>query len=45
LALTGPSLGDTGTGMLLAISILGALYRRKDTGEGEHLDVTVGSAA
>ena len=24
----GPSLGDTGTGMLLAISILGALYRR-----------------
>ena len=25
----GPSLGDTGTGMLLAISILGALYRRK----------------
>ena len=31
----GPSLGDTGTGMLLAISILGALYRRKDTGKGE----------
>ena len=25
----GPSLGDTGTGMLMAISILGALYERK----------------
>ena len=30
----GPSLGDTGTGMLLSISILGALYRRKATGRG-----------
>ena len=30
----GPSLGDTGTGMLLAISILGALYRRKDDRPG-----------
>src|SRR6266702_4348200 len=30
----GVTLGDTGTGMLLAISILGALYRRKSTGEG-----------
>ncbi len=40
----GPSLGDTGTGMLLAISILGALYRRKDTGEGEHLQVAMQDA-
>src|ERR1700674_1321410 len=32
----GPTIGDTGTGMLLAISILGALYRRARTGEGEH---------
>jgi formyl-CoA transferase len=35
----GPTIGDTGTGMLLAISILGALYRRTRTGEGEHLQV------
>ena len=31
----GATLGDTGTGMLLAISILAALYRRRGTGEGE----------
>src|SRR5215472_569225 len=30
----GATLGDTGTGMLLAISILAALYRRRDTGQG-----------
>ena len=30
----GPSLGDTGTGMLMAISILGALYKRSKTGQG-----------
>jgi formyl-CoA transferase len=40
----GPSLGDTGTGMLLAISILGALYRRKSTNEGEHLQVAMQDA-
>jgi crotonobetainyl-CoA:carnitine CoA-transferase CaiB-like acyl-CoA transferase len=40
----GPSLGDTGTGMLLAISILGALYRRTRTGEGEHLQVAMQDA-
>jgi formyl-CoA transferase len=40
----GPSLGDTGTGMLLAVSILGALYRRKDTGQGEHLQVAMQDA-
>jgi len=40
----GPSLGDTGTGMLLAISILGALYRRKGTGQGEHLQVAMQDA-
>src|SRR5487761_2747874 len=27
----GPSLGDTGTGMLMAISVLGALYERRAT--------------
>jgi crotonobetainyl-CoA:carnitine CoA-transferase CaiB-like acyl-CoA transferase len=40
----GPSLGDTGTGMLLAISILGALYRRTRTGQGEHLQVAMQDA-
>ena len=30
----GPTLGDTGTGMLLAISILGALYRKEDHRQG-----------
>ena len=40
----GPSLGDTGTGMLLAVSILGALYRRKDTGQGDHLQVAMQDA-
>jgi len=29
----GPTLGDTGTGMLLAIGILGALYQRHTTGK------------
>jgi formyl-CoA transferase len=40
----GPSLGDTGTGMLLAISILGALFRRASTGQGEHLQVAMQDA-
>src|SRR6202040_1168425 len=40
----GPTIGDTGTGMLLAISILGALYRRARTGEGEHLQVAMQDA-
>src|SRR5512133_1950330 len=33
----GPTLGDTGTGMLLAIGILGALYQRHSTGKGRRL--------
>ncbi|MGH7041336.1 MAG: CaiB/BaiF CoA transferase family protein [Acetobacteraceae bacterium] len=40
----GLTIGDTGTGMLLAISILGALYRRTRTGEGEHLQVAMQDA-
>jgi len=40
----GTTLGDTGTGMLLAISILGALYRRKGTGEGERLQLAMQDA-
>ncbi|HUJ76204.1 MAG TPA: CoA transferase [bacterium] len=40
----GTTLGDTGTGMLMAISILAALYRRKGTGQGERLDVAMQDA-
>ncbi len=35
----GPTLGDTGTGMLMVISILAALYKRKETGKGVRLNV------
>jgi formyl-CoA transferase len=37
----GPTIGDTGTGMLLAVSILGAYVRRLRTGKGEHLQVAM----
>jgi formyl-CoA transferase len=40
----GPSLGDTGTGMLMCISILGALYERKATGQGRRLQVAMQDA-
>jgi formyl-CoA transferase len=40
----GPTLGDTGTGMLLAISILAALYRRKTSGEGERIEIAMQDA-
>src|ERR1700675_1095818 len=40
----GPSLGDTGTGMLMAISILGALYKRSKTGQGRRLQVAMQDA-
>jgi formyl-CoA transferase len=40
----GPSFGDTGTGMLMAISILGALYRRQKTGQGRRLQVAMQDA-
>src|SRR3954447_21225773 len=40
----GPSLGDTGTGMTMAITILGALYRRAATGEGHRLQVAMQDA-
>jgi crotonobetainyl-CoA:carnitine CoA-transferase CaiB-like acyl-CoA transferase len=40
----GPTLGDTGTGMLLAISILGALIRRGRTGKGERLEIAMQDA-
>src|ERR1700674_340190 len=40
----GPSFGDTGTGMLMAISILGALYKRSRSGEGRLLQVAMQDA-
>ena len=35
----GATVGDTGTGMVMAISILAAYVRRLRTGQGEHLVV------
>jgi crotonobetainyl-CoA:carnitine CoA-transferase CaiB-like acyl-CoA transferase len=40
----GPSFGDTGTGMLMAISILGALRQRDRTGKGRRLQVAMQDA-
>jgi len=40
----GTTLGDTGTGMLLATSILAALYRRVHTGQGELLQASMQDA-
>ena len=35
----GISIGDTGTGMVMAITILGALYERRESGQGRRLQV------
>ena len=40
----GPSFGDTGTGMLMAISILAALRKRDRTGRGQRLQVAMQDA-
>ena len=40
----GISLGDTGTGMVMAITILGALYKRRETGVGHRLQVAMQDA-
>ena len=40
----GPTLGDTGTGMLLAVSILAALYEKRATGKGQRLQVAMQDA-
>ncbi|MEM7250938.1 MAG: CoA transferase [Pseudomonadota bacterium] len=38
---TGFPLVDMTTGLTAAIAIMGALYRRRETGEGQHLDVAM----
>jgi len=40
----GPSFGDTGTGMLMAVTILGALHERQRTGTGRRLQVAMQDA-
>ena len=40
----GPTLGDTGTGMLLAISILGALHEKNRTSKGQRLEIAMQDA-
>ncbi len=40
----GVTVGDTGTGMLMAITILGALFKRRETGEGHRLQVAMQDA-
>jgi formyl-CoA transferase len=37
----GPTIGDSGAGIHLAIGILGALYRRSQTGAGQEVEVTM----
>jgi crotonobetainyl-CoA:carnitine CoA-transferase CaiB-like acyl-CoA transferase len=40
----GATLGDTGTGMLLAISILSTLYQRQTTGKGRRIQIAMQDA-
>lgn len=40
----GVTLADTGTGMLMSVTILGALYRQQATGQGEHLQLAMQDA-
>ncbi|MDP6709319.1 MAG: CoA transferase [Alphaproteobacteria bacterium] len=40
----GTTVGDTGTGMLMAISILSAIYQRQTTGKGQRLQVAMQDA-
>src|SRR5436309_1101788 len=40
----GATIGDTGTGMLMAISVLGALYEKRATGKGRRLQLAMQDA-
>ena len=40
----GTTVGDTGTGMLMAISILSAIYQRQSTGKGQRIQVAMQDA-
>jgi formyl-CoA transferase len=40
----GATIGDTGTGMLMAISVLGALYEKRETGKGRRLQLAMQDA-
>src|SRR5258708_2338367 len=40
----GPTIGDTGTGMLCCIGIITALYQRMTTGRGQHIQIAMRDA-
>ena len=40
----GPTIGDTGTGMLCAMGIIAALYQRITTGCGQHIQIAMRDA-
>ena len=40
----GTTLGDTGTGVLMLVSILASLHKRRETGKGVHLQVAMQDA-